>query len=53
MPNLSSVLTPMTSTLKLGKDFHWTSECQNAFEEIKQILSYSSFDLLRSIKKLH
>lgn len=38
MPNLSSILTPMTSALKFGKDFHWTSDCQKAFEEIKQIL---------------
>lgn len=39
--NFSTVVSPLTNLLKGGAKFIWTSECQSAFENVKQLLSSS------------
>ena len=39
--NFSSVCLPLTNLLKKGQKFKWSSDCQQAFEDIKAMLSFS------------
>ena len=39
--NFSSVCFPLTNLLKKGQKFKWDSDCQQAFEDIKAMLSFS------------
>ena len=36
--NFAKVAAPLTDLLKKGRAFKWTSDCQEAFEELKQLL---------------
>ena len=38
--NFSSVCLPLTNLLQKGRKFQWSSECQQAFEDIKAMLSF-------------
>ena len=38
--NFSSVCLPLTSLLQKGRKFKWSPECQQAFEDIKAMLSF-------------
>ena len=33
------IAKPLTSLLEKGKDFKWTDDCQNSFEELKRRLT--------------
>jgi len=37
--NFSKIAKPLTSLLEKGKDFKWTDDCQNSFEELKKRLT--------------
>lgn len=38
VPKIAIKLDPLHNLLRKGQEFNWTKECQEAFEEIKQIL---------------
>ena len=38
--NFSSVCLPLTNLLQKGRKFQWSSECQQAFEDVKGMLSF-------------
>lgn len=38
IPNFSSILSPLTELTKKRKKFVWSSECQNAFKTLKNLL---------------
>ncbi len=37
-PRLSEIATPMVALTKKKATFHWSSECQEAFDQLKQLL---------------
>lgn len=39
LPNLATVVSPMTALLKKDRKFVWTQQCQEAFELSKQLLT--------------
>ena len=39
IPDMSTVLSPITELLQKGAEFTWTAACQQAFDRIKQLLS--------------
>ena len=38
IPNQTIILDPLHNLLRKGQQFIWTTECQNAFEKMKQLL---------------
>ena len=36
--NFSTIAEPLTALLKKGNKFHWSSECNSAFDKIRLIL---------------
>ena len=38
IPNINVVLSPLYELLKLNCSYHWSSDCQEAFLEIKRLL---------------
>ncbi|XP_069460580.1 uncharacterized protein [Ambystoma mexicanum] len=45
IPNCSQIIHPITSLLKKNKTFFWSSEAENAFQELKQ--AFTSAPVLR------
>lgn len=43
IPNIHAKLKPLLSLIKKNVPFHWTSEHQSAFEEIKELIQQTSF----------
>ena len=39
IPNLATLLHPMNQLMKLGSNWHWSSECEQAFAQAKKLLS--------------
>ena len=39
IPDMATVLSPLTELLQNGKEFHWSRECERAFEKVKQSLA--------------
>ena len=39
IPDMATVLGPLTELLQNGKEFHWSRECERAFEKVKQSLA--------------
>ena len=50
IPGYAKIAQPLHKLTRKDTEFHWTSECQDAFEELKQklttapVLAYPSFD---------
>ena len=38
IPNYSQIASSITSTWRKGKEFEWTSDCQDAFDELKALI---------------
>jgi len=38
LPNLSTVISPLTDLVSKARKFEWSQECQEAFEKVKRIL---------------
>ena len=41
VPNFSALAAPLHAMTKKNATFHWTAECQNAFDELKHKLSHA------------
>lgn len=41
VPEFSRVAKPLTALTKKGEGFHWTADCDEAFERLKQLLTSS------------
>ena len=39
LPDLASILSPITALLQQGQTFYWTKDCQHAFQRVKQMLA--------------
>lgn len=39
VPNFASIAAPLFCLTRKGKEFHWTSDCQHAFECLKALLT--------------
>jgi hypothetical protein len=39
IPGLAEILLPLYALLKKGTSFDWTSECENSFQQLKQVLT--------------
>ena len=42
IPNYSQIASSITTTWRKGKDFEWTSNCQDAFDELKALIISAS-----------
>ena len=51
IPDMATVLSPLTELLQNGKEFHWSRECERALEKVKQSLA-SDRVLIRYIPDL-
>jgi len=49
--NFSKIAKPLTSLLEKGKDFKWTDDCQNSFEELKKRLTTAPVVAMPDIHK--
>ena len=39
MPNFSKILRPLTALTRKNREFNWNTECQNALDQLKEILA--------------
>ena len=49
--DFSKIAKPMMKLLEKNKDFDWTKECQNSFEELKKRLTSTPVLILPDITK--
>ena len=49
--DFSKIAKPMTKLLEKNKDFKWTQECQNSFEELKKRLTSAPVLVLPDVTK--
>ena len=39
VPNFSKIVKPLTARTRMNKEFNWNQECQNALDQLKEILA--------------